>query len=322
VGEKEVTSSPLTSFPQVETQEGNMSEEFDLASILTPDSDFVAEQPAEIRDVVADFKTSAEEVQPVNESSPANDSNATESTPEFDYKAFEESVGGRDALEALAQLVGNPDTQLSDILPGETVQNLVWTALDNPETQAAVLSDPEVRATISREILSGHSIEDVQAILSQYEPGSGVNAEAYAQQSQAAEDRVQQFQNDFFVSPVDQTLTDMGIDQTRVEEISDALILAQGKFLQANNKEYLKVQSMVESGLVSQAKIAQARLANKWNATLIKQLEKLKVSAPVPKSEVTTNQSKVENKSYDISSNEWLSSFVNDFKTERIKRGL
>jgi hypothetical protein len=240
---------------------------------------------------------------------------------------IEQKLGGPEALAALAEMISDPDAQLEDILPADAVQDMVWRALENPASQDAILNDSDVRAEIERRFLFGHSIEDVQGLLEQYDSPADADQEQRLQQRtqdiQAGEDRVQNFQTDFFVAPVDQTIADMGIDASDTEAISDQLMVAQAKFLRANHAEFIQVQGMHERGLVSQARIAQARLANKWQATLIKQLGSLKKgSAPAKAKAAATTDQPAKSTGVDISSDSFMTDFMADFKAERIKRGL
>ncbi len=250
-------------------------------------------------------------------------------TPEPTAKAefdLTTALGGPEAVQALAEVLNNPDADLTHILPAKAIESVVWAALENPVTQQTVLSDPEVRSAISRELLNGYSIEDIQQLLSQYGPGTFPDPEVYAEQLRESEQRVQQFQHDFFVSPVDETLKDMGIDAGRVEEISDALTIAQARFLRNHHDEYLRVQSLVESGLASQARLPQARLANAWQGTLLKQLEKLKSASTSATKKSATKEVEsdkpVTAEAYDLLDPNWITRFTDEFRQERKARGL
>src|ERR1041385_4045874 len=95
-----------------------------------------------------------------------------------------ESLGGPVVAEHLVALLSEdaePVETLTNILPHESIESLVWTALDNPQTQAVVLEDPQVREAIAQHLFNGYSIEDVQRALDYY----GVIDDEYALQEYA-----------------------------------------------------------------------------------------------------------------------------------------
>ena len=234
-------------------------------------------------------------------------------------------LGGLDAVEALATVINNPNSDLSQILPAESVESLVWSALDNPVVQSTVLADPSVRAAISSQLLFGHSIEDVQALLNQYQHGSH-SPEQLEAEYVAAETRVAEFQKTFFTHDIDETVASFDLDESDPEPIKDAVLLAQAKFLQSNHTEYLHVQSLHERGLTSQAAVSEARLQNKFKAAVLKELQKLK-GKPVSKVKATDAKDPKEDrpaKPIDVTDGHggWVRDFVIDFKQERQRRGL
>jgi hypothetical protein len=234
-----------------------------------------------------------------------------------------ERLGGISAVEALAQVLDNPNADLSQILPSEQTEALVWSALENPATQSVILSDPSVRATISSQLLFGHSIEDVQALLNQYQHGSH-SPEQLESEYVAAETRVQDFQRSFFTGDINEIVDSSGVDQTDTEAITDRLLLARCRFLDANHVEFLNVQGLHERGMAST--VPEARLHNKWTATVLKELQKLSGKPATRAKSMNTNEPKEERpaKAVDIGdgNGDWLHSFQQDFKKERLARGM
>jgi len=271
------------------------------------------------------FKKERHELDALEDDAPVNNSPAKVETA---VSELAEKLGGIAAVEALSNVLSNPNSNLTEILPAEAVENLVWTALDNPAIQATVLADPAVLAAISNQLFFGHSVQNIQALLAQYQRGDGVSEQQLEAQAIAAETRVQNFQHDFFVSPVDQVVNSFGIDaDNRTEEIQDALRLAQSKFLTANYGEFIALQSAAELGQVSA--VSSARLQNKWSAYLLKEIGKLSGKSPVkakPKSmnaDVKDEEQPAKLIDAGIGNNgDWLIDFEKDFKAERIKRGL
>ena len=244
-----------------------------------------------------------------------------------DLSKLTEQLGGIEGIQALAHVLSDPNANLAQILPQTAVEDLVWSALDNPVTQANVLADPEVRAIISKELLNGHSIEAVQDLLSEYERGDGLTPEQLDAEYLAAEARVLKFQRDFFTSGIDETVKSSGVDESNIDAVADRLLLARTRFLDANHQEYLYVQSLHERGLSSQALIPEARLHNKWTASLLNELEKLAKVGTKKTSAKNTNDSRASNEitsseSYDLSDPNWVHAFTKEFHDERVKRGL
>src|ERR1044072_1705669 len=192
---------------------------------------------------------------------------------ETSVSALAESLGGVEAVEALAQVLNNPNADLTQILPPEQIESLIWSGLENPSTQAVILADPSVRATKSPELLLGHKIEDVQAWLSDFQRGDGRTDEQIQAEYLAAENRVQAFQRDFFTDNINELVTGSGVDESDVEAITDRLLLARTRFLQANAQEYLHIQGLHEAGKA--APLQETRLRNKWTAVLLRELGKL-----------------------------------------------
>jgi hypothetical protein len=211
------------------------------------------------------------------------------------------------------------------ILSPDQLETFAYRVVDDAATQDLLLVDPTIRQAISDKLFDGISIEDIQENILPYlelSADSEIKQQEREAESVAANERVLDFQESFFVGPVDQTVTALGINTSRVEAIQDALRLAQSKFLQDNHAAYLRLQSTIEKyGRTDNTLLQETILANKWQAHLTKELQKLRPTKSKTVS-VPSRSSSQESKSYDIGSNDWLSDFVQDFKSERIKRGL
>lgn len=291
-----------------------MAEE-NLSLILTPESDFAIELPEEALQAVDEFKTEIAEV--------ADESQE----PAFNFEEFVNAkFGGRESAETLADLLNaeDPTETLMAILPPDQLETFAYRVVDNAATQDLLLADPAIRQAISEKLFDGISIEDIQDNILPY---LELSADSFERQQEreaesiAANERVLDFQETFFVGPVDQTIAALGINASNVEAIQDALMLAQSKFLKANNAAYLQLQFTIEKyGRTDNTLLQEAILSNKWQAHLTKELQKLRPRSKA--ASVPSTRSTQESKSYDLGSNDWLSDFVKDFKNERIKRGL
>src|ERR1051326_3949428 len=51
---------------------------------------------------------------------------------ETSVSALAESLGGIESVEKLAQLLNDPNADLSQVLPPEQVESLIWAGLENP----------------------------------------------------------------------------------------------------------------------------------------------------------------------------------------------
>lgn len=283
-----------------------------------------------------------------------------------------EALGGLDvvkALKPLAELALNENAEASEVvsvlkeflLPSH-MESVAWAALDNPATQEVVLNDPDVQAVISAKYFNGMSIEEVQSMLEvlgaeeEADPrlsealkkvNSFENAQkqAAAQAEQAAaSQRVQDLQKRFYVDTAEQVVKQFGLtapegaspeDKQLFEDtVEDVRFAAQGRFLKENSDAYLHIQEMYANGHVTQARVAEARLQNKWQATLIKTAERhSKQLQAMSASRKVEQQKKVANTrpdlsgnvphdetkkadQYDLSDPNWLENFVKDFKRD------
>ena len=246
---------------------------------------------------------------------------------ETSVSALAESLGGVEAVEALAQVLNNPNADLTQILPPEQIESLIWSGLENPSTQAVILADPSVRATISRELLLGHKIEDVQAWLSDFQRGDGRTDEQIQSEYEASETRVANFQRSFFTDGIDELVSGSGVDESDVEAITDRLLLARTRFLDANAQEYIHIQGLHEAGRT--APVQETRLHNKWTAFVLKELSKISGSNKTAKVQTKPmSNGKDEDrpaKPIDAglgNNGDWLHEFTKDFAKERKARGL
>jgi len=278
------------------------------------------------------------------------------------------------ALEPLAKVILDPDadpdlvvkTMQEAFLP-EHVEALAWSALDNPNVQEIILNDPEVRKNISEKLFNGMSIEDVQAAVAFHETESETDPEklqlkadlkkiqdaqnaATAQETaKASEARVVEFQKRFFEDTAEEVVKQFSLspaaDASEVEKqmfndtIEDLRYAAQGRFLANHVKDYMQIADMVSKGLTSQARAAEARLHNKWQAVLIQTAERqnkqLRALVESSKAEQITkaknirpdvtagnagNQVAKQEAAYDPSDPDFLTKFMEDFKRDLATR--
>jgi hypothetical protein len=122
------------------------------------------------------------------------------------------------------------------------------------------------------------------------------------------------------------------------DTVSDVRFAAQGRFLQTNYQEYAQIQDMYAKGHVTQARVAEARLQNKWQATLIQTAERhSKQLQAMSASRKQEQQAKVANTRPDLSGNvphtekkaesaynlddpNFLENFLREFKADAASR--
>lgn len=291
------------------------------------------------------------------------------------YKPIAEAVdalGGIEvvnALKPLAELTLNENADaatvistLKEVLLPQHLESVAWAAIDNPDTQEVILSDPEVLQVISNKFFGGKSIEEVQSLmeslgaddetdprlsealgkLTAYERAQK-EEEARTQQA-AAEQRVNDLQKRFYVDTAEAVVKQFNLtapegaspeDKQLFEDtVEDVRFAAQGRFLKDNAGEYMQIQDMYAKGHVTQARVAEARLQNKWQATLIKTAERhslqlqamsasrkaqqqAKVAETRP--DLTGNVPNTETKKseqYDLNDPNWLQNFLSEFKAD------
>ena len=290
------------------------------------------------------------------------------------YKPIADAVnelGGLEVIKALKPLADmaldesiDPDIvvkTLQETLLPQHLEAVAWAAIDNPESQAALLADPDIRQVISDRLFNGRSIEDVQAAL-EVLAEEDVDPETLrlrqelnqfkSQQQQikeqqefsASQGRVNELQKRFFMDTADEVVKQLNMvapvgatdeDKKLFEDtIVDMRYAAQGRFLTENQDAYLQIQDMYAKGFVTQARVSEARLHNKWQATLIKTAERASkqlqsrietvknaqqartqnirpdVTGNTPKSEVKGQER------YDLNDPNCLNNFLEEFKRE------
>ncbi len=287
-----------------------------------------------------------------------------------------EALGGLEVLKALkplAELALNENADsatvistLKDVLLPQHLESVAWAALDNAETQEVVLNDPDVQSVIAAKFFGGRSLEEVQSVLEALgtdeesdprlaEALKKVNSfesakkadEARVQQA-AADQRVQDLQKRFYVDTAESVVKQFNLvapggaspeDKQLFEDtVEDLRFAAQGRFLQTNSQEYLQIQDMYAKGHVTQARVAEARLQNKWQATLIKTAERhSKQLQAMSASRKQEQQAKVANtrpdltgnvphtpekksEQYDINDPNFLENFLKEFKADAAAR--
>src|SRR5689334_4526862 len=104
-------------------------EDLDLAEILAPESDFIPETIPEVAELTG-----------IDESIDQADGISSTATPtdRVDYHALVESIGGPEVIEALTPLLQESDDPISvlrELIPPESMESLIWAALDSPESQ-------------------------------------------------------------------------------------------------------------------------------------------------------------------------------------------
>jgi hypothetical protein len=287
-----------------------------------------------------------------------------------------EQMGGLDVIKAIAPLAEiavdeNADPATIVKLFRETflpqhMEAIAWAAMDDPSTQEIILSDPEVLQVISEKLFNGKSISDVQAALEfaveaeEDDPEkaqlkkqlasieAGKKAEEDRVAAQASDTRINDFQKRFFVDTADEVVKQFNLvapvgaseddKQLFSNTVEDIRYAAQGRFLAENQQAYLQIQEMVAKGFITQARVAEARLHNKWTATLLKTAERhskqlrnsveytkssqqAKVQGVRPDVSGNAGQEQVKNtERYDPDDPNFLTNFMAQFKSELANR--
>ncbi len=268
---------------------------------------------------------------------------------------MDESIGADEAVATLKQ----------SILP-QHLESLAWAALDNPDTQRVILQDPDVLQAISQQLFSGKSIEEVQAALANSvdddvdpelaavrkqlsERDARDKAAQEAQESQAANQRVEELQNRFFENTCNEVLKQFnfnapeGASEADKKAMNDSVIdlkyAAQGRFLSEHAQDYGRIQELHAKGLGTQARIAETRLQNMWQATLIQTAERFSqqvasqsaakkaeqqakingVNPDISGGNVTSSETQ-KSERYDLNDPNWLQNFMTEFKREAAGR--
>lgn len=359
-------SSPAPDAASGETTENGELENSETQEQEQPEVDETQEQPEEKAE-------ESEESQ--DDKLPANFRDGYKAL-EADVKKYKplaqavEDLGGLEVIEAikpLAELLSEETDAaqvvrtLQEFLPPQHLESVVWSALDNAETQQVVLNDPDVRQIICDTFFEGRSIEEIQDLMS-LAPDESLDPET-AQlrqeltaikstqqkerdqlEAQAAQTRTQDLEKRFFVDTAEDVVKQFNLvapeganeadKQAILDTVEDLRFAAQGRFLAENSQAYLQIQDMYAKGLGSQARIAEARLHSKWQATLIKtaerQSQRLQAysEANKLKQEQKTKQvrpdvsGRVEGKpetkqeAYDPSDPDFLTKFMADFKRD------
>lgn len=279
-----------------------------------------------------------------------------------------------DAMKPLLELATNenvePETVVSTLREALLPQHLeavAWAALDNPETQKVILEDPDVLKAISEKLFQGRSIEDVQNALalatseeetnpelaalkrSLAERDARDKAEAQRVQNSQAQQRVNELEQHFFEKTSDSVLNQFSLvapdgasdtdKQAYTDAVTDLKYAAQGRFLAEHASDYMRIQEMYAKGLQSQAKIAETRLQNAWQATLIKTAERysqqLKARNVAVKAELKAktdgvrpdvsggnidSSSSGKQERYDLNDPNWLNKFMDEFRRDAANR--
>lgn len=277
------------------------------------------------------------------------------------------------ALKPLADLALNADASAADVvrtlkevmLP-QHMEAVAWSALDNPATQEVIMNDPDVQQAISDRFFQGRSLEEVQSMMEvlgaeeESDPekaemkkqlasiNESQRTEAARKQQEEANRRTDDLQKRFYVDTAEEVLKrfnmvapegasaeDKQLFENTVEDIRYA---AQGRFLNEHSGEYMQIHDMYAKGLVTQARVAEARLHNTWQATLIRTAERhskqLQAMSASRKSEQQAkvantrpdvsgnapNEAKPNQTQYDLSDPNWLDGFLADFKREAALR--
>lgn len=287
-----------------------------------------------------------------------------------------EQLGGPQVLEALkpiAELMMNEaadqatvvNTLKESLLP-QHLEALAWAALDSPATQTVILDDPDVRQVIADKFFDGRSIEEVQASLEGIPADDDLDPEtarmrqelntlknADKQQREQEETRqrqlrTQELEKRFFVDTAADVVRQFNLaapegaseadKQMFSDTVEDFQYSAQGRFLKDNYRAYEHIQDLYAKGLATQARIGEAQLHNKWQATLIKTAErfskklqayseaatlKQEQKAQGVRPDVTGNVPNTQTekpKQYDLTDPNWLNDFLGEFKREAAAR--
>jgi hypothetical protein len=224
------------------------------------------------------------------------------------------------------------------------------------------LNDADVQKVIADKFFGGKSIEEVQSIMEvlgaeeETDPekaelkkqlaaiANTQKSETYRLQQAEATRRTDDLQKRFYVDTAEEVMKRFSLvapDGASAEDkqlfentVEDIRYAAQGRFLKDNANEYMQIHDMYANGLVTQARVAEARLQNKWQATLIRTAERhSKQLQAVSASRKTEQQQKVANtrpdvsgnvpnntkthqEQYDLSDPDFLAKFLADFKKD------
>ncbi len=191
-------------------------------------------------------------------------------------------------------------TTLRQMLPAEHLESVAWAALNDPNTQEVIFSDPEVLQAISDKLFQGRSIEDINALLAEApyvdpereawrQEQSNFKAEQARVRNEATQEAAQKRSTDllsrFFETPAQRVIADdfklvapegasEADKQLFADTAEDIRYAAQGRFLKANMDAYMQIDSLYRAGKSLQAQAAEIRLANRYEATLIKTAER------------------------------------------------
>jgi hypothetical protein len=294
-------------------------EDIDLSAILAPESDYELETPPAITELVG--------VDTLNTSEPAEGS--LYGGESDDYRELFDEIGGAPVVEALTTLLNDENADLTSVLHPSQIESVVWQALDSPANQELILQDPDVQRAIADAFFEGRDLQSVRELVDYWadvEVDQGYQQEREYQlaESQAKEEQIAyDLQERFFVETEQDIAERFHLTDPDVAEIrSDIRLAAQARFLSEHAEDYLQVQRMLAQGHSLQAQVAEARLNNQWQATLIKTAERLGKVRPQQQAPGLSKPAKAKGNGYDIGSNDWLSRFVSDFKQERLARGL
>lgn len=191
---------------------------------------------------------------------------------------------------------------LTSLLPAEHMETLTWAALNDPQNQEFIFSDPEVLKTISDKLFEGRTIEEMQSLLKanpvtasdpEREAWRKEQSEFKAEQqrvktqkeNETADTRRNELMTRFFETPAQRVIAEdfklvapEGASEADKQLFSDTAkdirFAAQGRFLEANMDEYQRIQNLYASGRQVQAQAAEIRLAHRYEATLIKTTER------------------------------------------------
>lgn len=238
-------------------------------------------------------------------------------------------LGGPQTAIAVANILDATTNELErfqELVPADIQAEMFWSRLNDPRNTQTILSDASVREVISRELLMGHAIEDVQALLSEYEPGNlqkrtaEIEAERVFNQQASLE-----VQKEIFIDVAKEVASRFGVSDSD-DKVMMAQYLAQYEFLKKHNGEYLTIETANRAGHKLQVAVHAARLKNAFQASLLKQYEAIGIkSGSKPKTKaaaVKTETKPVELDPLDMTDAAYGKRFAAEFRKSMTERGL
>lgn len=188
---------------------------------------------------------------------------------------------------------------LQSMLPPENMEALAWHVLNNPANQEAIFSDSEVIKAIEDRLFQGRTIAEIESLLANApeteadprmaelmrrdkERTDRDTREASERTTREANQRVAELATRFFEEPAKRVLAEMvapeGVSeadkQLFADVAEDAAYVAQARFAKENFQAFQQIEQLYRQGRQQQAIAGELRLANRYEATLLKTKER------------------------------------------------